>query len=283
MLFSVLISSQPLGQHAIHGLDTNHYSTFFPLHRVTPMLVSVSTLLWSKSGHCRLGEDDDGDGASRVELQEKGGKQSSHDLQRSDSILAEGRIQPEAASAADPSSRHRPTSGWSQRKWDRAASHRAAMQQGYTKPPPTVLITMCHQCGRNQPGTRCLRILCRQCCQDKSCAQHAPGWFGHSMAWTTLGCSGSGCFGPSLGTIDFGKKTPTCLKKGLPKKNMLCYCLVSCLVEAPQKQTNMNAVRWMNGLVLQWLHRLEILLMLQFRHALAMLATHSSPYLGINC
>ena len=69
-LFSVLISSQPLGQHAIRGLDTNHYSTFSPLHRVTPMLVSVSTLLWSKSGHCRLGEDDGGDGASRVELQD---------------------------------------------------------------------------------------------------------------------------------------------------------------------------------------------------------------------
>ena len=34
------------------------------------MLVSVSTLLWSKSGHCRLGEDDGGDGASRVELQD---------------------------------------------------------------------------------------------------------------------------------------------------------------------------------------------------------------------
>ena len=69
-LFSVLISSQPLGQHAIRGLDTNHYSTFSPLHRVTPMLVSVCTLLWSKSGHCRLGEDDGGDGASRVELQD---------------------------------------------------------------------------------------------------------------------------------------------------------------------------------------------------------------------
>ena len=69
-LFSVLISSQPLGQHAIRGLDTNHYSTFSPLHRVTPMLVSVSTLLWSKSGHCRLGEDDGGDGASSVELQD---------------------------------------------------------------------------------------------------------------------------------------------------------------------------------------------------------------------
>ena len=34
------------------------------------MLVSVSTLFWSKSGHCRLGEDDGGDGASRVELQD---------------------------------------------------------------------------------------------------------------------------------------------------------------------------------------------------------------------
>lgn len=79
-----------------------------------------------------------------------------------------------SSSAAAPaaSNRHRPTSGWSQKKLARAQAYEQAKQEGRTKPPPTVTIAMCKQCGRNQPGSRCVQILCRQCCQDPSCAQH---------------------------------------------------------------------------------------------------------------
>ena len=79
-----------------------------------------------------------------------------------------------SSSAAAPaaSNRHRPTSGWSQKKLARAQAHEQAQREGRTKPPPTVTIAMCKQCGRNQPGSRCVHILCRQCCQDPSCAQH---------------------------------------------------------------------------------------------------------------
>ena len=79
-----------------------------------------------------------------------------------------------SSSAAAPaaSNRHRPTSGWSQKKLARAQAHDQAKREGRTKPPPTVTIAMCKQCGRNQPGSRCVQILCRQCCRDPSCAQH---------------------------------------------------------------------------------------------------------------
>lgn len=88
--------------------------------------------------------------------------------------VGSGAASARSSSAAAPaaSNRHRPTSGWSQKKLARAQAHEQAQREGRTKPPPTVTIAMCKQCGRNQPGSRCVHILCRQCCQDPSCAQH---------------------------------------------------------------------------------------------------------------
>lgn len=85
---------------------------------------------------------------------------------------ASARSSSSSAAAPAASNRHRPTSGWSQKKLARAQAHEQAQREGRTKPPPTVTIAMCKQCGRNQPGSRCVHILCRQCCQDPSCAQH---------------------------------------------------------------------------------------------------------------
>lgn len=67
-----------------------------------------------------------------------------------------------------------PESGWVARKQQRAREAYERKQMGQDKKPAITPVILCADCGRNQPGSRCFRQLCRSCCKDRRCEQH--GW-----------------------------------------------------------------------------------------------------------